>query len=532
MYHQIKALRRQYSLRDCADRLGISVNTVSKYDQMSLEEASCYFAQGQRVSQFDEARAFIIEELSRFPRLKAPKLLRKIRERYPSITAKERALRAYIAPLRQAINEGSDKKIRYYEPVLDMQPGRQVQVDIGEEWVERERADCLPRPSGVKSESGPKVGGRFKVYFASFVFSYSRKKYAIFQGRPFDTESFINAHISAFFYFGGIAREYVYDQTKLVVINERYREVWFNERFYQFALKCGFSIRVCEGYDPESKGKVENAIRYTKGDFLYGDYFENVEAVNKAALVWLEEVANHRPHSVTGRSPQEMFEEEQPHLSPLPEELCKRPCRQADKTGLISFEGNKYSVPFQYQRQQVWVEKNKKQLIIRDRLSGEELARHSLVNGHGQIVKNNNHYRDYRQSLEELSKKAGQLFERLDDSKTLILRLKADNPAIARDQLRGLMKLWQKYPEEIWQESFPLILQLPQLRVSLIEAVLQNCQLRRRVTVVEMGYPTACGGASSLDRSLDVYMLTCGESHPGKPGQAGGRGGNGSCLNP
>ncbi|TVM01579.1 MAG: transposase, partial [Candidatus Brocadia sp. WS118] len=63
VYHQIKALRRQYSLRDCADRLGISVNTVSKYDQMSLEEASCYFAQGQRVSQFDEARAFIIEEL-------------------------------------------------------------------------------------------------------------------------------------------------------------------------------------------------------------------------------------------------------------------------------------------------------------------------------------------------------------------------------------------------------------------------------------------------------------------------------------
>lgn len=363
--------------------------------------------------------------------------------------------------------------------------------------------------------------GRFKVYFASFVFSYSRKKYAIFQGRPFDTESFINAHISAFDYFGGIAREYVYDQTKLVVINERYREVWFNERFYQFALKCGFSVRVCEGYDPESKGKVENAIRYTKGDFLYGDYFENIEALNKAAFVWLEEVANRRPHSVTGRAPQEMFEEEQPHLGPLPEDLRKRPCRQADKTGLISFEGNKYSVPFQYQRQQVWVEKNEKQLLIRDRLSGQELARHSLLNGRGQIVKNNNHYRDYRQSLEELSKEAEQLFARLDNSKTLILRLKADNPAIARDQLRGLMKLRQKYLEEIWQESFSLILQLPQLRVSLIEAVLQNCQLRRRVTAVEMGYPTACGGVSSLDRSLDVYMLTCGESHASHK-QAGG----------
>jgi transposase len=502
VYHQIKALRRQYSLRGCARLLGISVNTVIKYDQMSLEEASSYFSQNQRGSQFDEARTFIIEELIRFPRIKAPKLLRKIRARYPSITAKERALRAYIAPFRQAISEGQDKKIRYYEPVLDMEPGVQVQVDIGEEWVEREGAGSLSAP--MKSGAG-----RFKVYFVSFVFSYSRKKYAIFQGRPFDTESFINAHISAFRYFDGIAREYVYDQTKLVVINERYREVWFNERFYQFALKCGFSVRVCEGYDPESKGKVENAIRYTKGDFLYGDYFENVEAVNKAVLVWLDEVANHRQHSVTGRSPQEMFEEERPLLRPLPEDLQERPCRRADKTGLISFEGNKYSVPFQYQRQQVWVEKNEKQLIIRDRLSGEELARHLLVNGRGQIVKNNNHYRDYRQSLEELSKEAEQLFERLDDSRILILRLKADNPAIARDQLRGLIRLGKKYLEEIWQESFPLILQLPQLRVSLIEAVLQNCQLRRRATVVEMGYSTSCGGASPLDRSLDVYMLTC-----------------------
>jgi hypothetical protein len=29
---------------------------------------------------------------------------------------KERVLRAYIAPLRKAISEGQDKKIRYYEP--------------------------------------------------------------------------------------------------------------------------------------------------------------------------------------------------------------------------------------------------------------------------------------------------------------------------------------------------------------------------------------------------------------------------------
>jgi transposase len=215
VYHQIKALCQQYSYRDCACRLGISVNTVQKYAQTSMEEASSYFEGIKRPSQFDEAREFIIDQLTRFPKIRAPKLLRKIRERYPSITAKERALRNYITPLREAVCEATAENIRYYEPVLDMEPGRQVQVDIGEEWVCRDEN-----------------GGRFKSYFVSFVFSYSRKKYATFRGRFYDTESFIDAHIAAFRYFGGIAEEYVYDQTKLVVINERYREVWFNRDFY------------------------------------------------------------------------------------------------------------------------------------------------------------------------------------------------------------------------------------------------------------------------------------------------------------
>ena len=270
VYHQIKALCEQYSYRECARRLGISVNTVQKYAQMSMEEAAAYFKESRRGSQFDEARGFIVDELRRFPMLKSPKLLRKIRVKYPHITAKQRALRAYLVALRKQLLDADPGSIRYHEPILDMQPGVQVQVDIGEKWVLRN-----------------KDGSRFKVWFLSFVFSYSRNIYAIFQGKVYDTDSFIDAHIAAFRYFGGIAEEYVYDQTKLVVINERFREVWLNKRFHDFAVQCGFRVHVCEGYDPQSKGKVENSIRYIKGDFLYGDYFENVAAVNKAALNWL-----------------------------------------------------------------------------------------------------------------------------------------------------------------------------------------------------------------------------------------------------
>ena len=51
-------------------------------------------------------------------------------------------------------------------------------------------------------------------------------------------------------------QECVYDQTKLVVIHEIFRELGLNQRFHQYATGAGFHIRACEGYDPESKGMI------------------------------------------------------------------------------------------------------------------------------------------------------------------------------------------------------------------------------------------------------------------------------------
>src|SRR5690625_6621569 len=73
-------------------------------------------------------------------------------------------------------------------------------------------------------------------------------------------------HDDAVRYIGGLPEEYLYDQTKLVVINERYRELELNQQFAQFATSAGFNIRVCEGYDPESKGKVEAGVKYFRSE--------------------------------------------------------------------------------------------------------------------------------------------------------------------------------------------------------------------------------------------------------------------------
>lgn len=501
VYHQIKSLSKKNSLRDCARQLGISVNTVRKYAGMELQEASAYLERVKRSSQYDIAREFILEYLDRFPEIKATKLLRKVKEKYPQITGQARGFRKYLAPLRGAVQSG---EFRHYAPVLDMQPGVQVQVDIGEDRV------CRPAPS-----AGDASSEHFKAYFVSFVFSYSRQGFVTFRGRCYDTESFIAAHLEAFAFFGGIAEEYVYDQSRLVVIEERYREVFFNERFHQFALKYGFRIRVCEGYDPQSKGKVERFIGYVKQDFLYGDYFADIASLNAASRSWLDEIANVRIHSITGRRPAEMFVEEQLLLRPFENPETARSTRLADKTGLISYRGNKYSVPHTYQRCHVEVrEKDGKLIICEAGLpdfgqagQDKEIARHPLAKGQGNILKNNNHYRDYRKSIEELSRQAAAMFESSVHREELIERIKADNPAIARDQLRGLMKLRKQFGKEIWEAAIETILNLPILRATVIESILILYRDRHKAARIDATlHDVTVSETSALDRDIKIYM--------------------------
>ena len=196
VYHKIKSTIENKTVRETAKIAEVSPNTVQKYAKMSLEEANTFFPNSKRYSQFDIALKEIEELLSAHPQMKAPKVLRKIQCKYPEISCKERALRNYIKPIREKYK---NSKIRYYHPVIENKEKCQVQVDPGEFTVKQD-----------------KFGKKFKVYFVVFIFSYSRMMFVSYQERPYKTEDFIKAHLEAFQYFGGIAKEFVYDQTKLV----------------------------------------------------------------------------------------------------------------------------------------------------------------------------------------------------------------------------------------------------------------------------------------------------------------------------
>ena len=104
--------------------------------------------------------------------------------------------------------------------------------------------------------------GKTKVRFAVFVLSHSRYKFAYFQSRPFHTVDLITAMTVCFRYFDGMRDEIVVDQDSIVCVSENSGDIILTYEFEKFRQQCGFKVYMCRAADPESKGMVENAVRY------------------------------------------------------------------------------------------------------------------------------------------------------------------------------------------------------------------------------------------------------------------------------
>jgi transposase len=458
MIHKIKALYdggKGLSIRQISKELNISRNTVKKYLRLTETEIAKKQDNRERSKHLDNWRTYIVHLLQSYPRLSAHKIYLKLRDQLPELDISERTVRRYASGLKQQITA---KQKRYYEPVIDMVAGVQCQVDGGE------------------LNNVLIAGTERKIYFLVFVLSYSRFMHVALSDKPINTNNFIRMHNEAFCCFGGMPQECVYDQTKLVVIKEIFREINYNQQFYQYASTIGLNIHVCKGYDPESKGKVEAGVKYVKNNFFYGEEFASLEDLQQQLSNWLINTANQRIHGATKHIPAEVYDLEEkqqmrPYLSWLPpgtDEL-----RKADKTGLISYQSNKYSVPMAYQRCNVFIVAEAGQLIIGDLDTGEVIARHIIHGGKGKIIKNSNHYRDYSLEMKTNEQEIQNMIG-FDLGISLCALIKKSLPKIYRDQLAGVKKILKSTTKN--EKILKKLVQKPRLTACMLKDYLEAYQ--------------------------------------------------------
>lgn len=220
--------------------------------------------------------------------------------------------------------------VRQHMMVPELDYGKQAQVDFGEYNM-------------TDTE-----GHRKKVYFFAMVLSRSRHKYVFHSVVPFTSKTMVEAHERAFAYFEGYPNEVVYDQDKLMLVNENLGELLLTEVFRSYHHQRGFQLYFCRKNDPQSKGKIENVIKYIKYNFLRGRVFYDIHTLISQGLDWLSRTANAKEHSSTRKVPCLEWELEKPHLNPLNYTLMLEQERipyKVRKNNTVSYQGNYYALP-------------------------------------------------------------------------------------------------------------------------------------------------------------------------------------------
>jgi len=311
----------------------------------------------------------------------------------------------YASYLEQRMAEGVLNARKLYGEILAQgYPGKESKV---REFVHERRPDKEPMGT-VRFETAPGEQGQvdwgsfgfithqgrtYRLYAFVMTLGWSRACYLRFTISA-DTTWFIRCHLHAFTYLGGVPRRLLYDNLKSVVLwRDAEDVVHWNPRFLDFADVAGFSPQACKPRRPQTKGKVENGVKYVRGNFWRGLHFRDLDDLNAQALSWLN--ANPRVHGTTGEVPftRLRLEELQPADKALTYDTSVLTTRRSSKDCFISYGGNLYSVPAAYARKTLQVKITEAEELVICSEVGHELARHRVLFGRQERSVQAEHYR-------------------------------------------------------------------------------------------------------------------------------------------
>ena len=168
------------------------------------------------------------------------------------------------------------------------------------------------------------------------VLSYSRKGYSEAVMRQ-DTESFLRCLENALRHFGGVPLLLNVDNLKAAVLKADWFDPQINPKLADFCRHYHIHVMPCRPRMPQHKGKVERGVSYVRGNALKGRRFKSLAEENAFLSQWEENVADKRIHGTTCKQVAARFEEERPHLQPLPASLfpCYQEARRTREPGQL-----------------------------------------------------------------------------------------------------------------------------------------------------------------------------------------------------
>ncbi len=438
MYNKIKNLFQDGLSKSAMSRqTGYDRKTIRKYLSMTEDELDVMLEQiKHRAYKLAPYEEFVHQRITKYEHCTSAQVEDWLKEIYPDLPqVTPRTVFAFVKWVRLKYDLPRPKTLpRQCEPVEELPYGEQAQVDFGQQY----------------QYNGE--GKRVRVYFMIMVLSRSRQKHIWFTDQPVTTKFVIETHEKAFAYFGGITRIIVYDQDCTILKDENHGSLIYTDDFARYLQQRGFSVFMCHKADPQTKGKVENGVKFVKGNFLNGRPYVNLNLLNEEGQSWLNRTGNAKVHETTFLVPESEWLIEKEYLNPfqplpLTPDIGKPYGVRPDN--VVRFRSNRYTLPtgsYLGPKTQVRLRIEGSNLLVHT-MEGRLLATHELSHEKGKLVANNNHRRDTTAKLDVLQAELHTLFSNTEQSGIYLNEIRKRFPRYARDQFAQIKKTITDQPE-------------------------------------------------------------------------------------
>ncbi|MBM3992494.1 MAG: IS21 family transposase, partial [Planctomycetes bacterium] len=292
----VERTKRGDTRRAVARALGVSRNTVrailAAHEVAREEPQSAIIVtpkRAPRASKVDPFRPRVLELLGKFPDITAQRVL--------EVTTDEGFGGGYTAV---------KKLLRVLRP-----PARPTPSLVTPEYGPGEMAESDWSPYEVRFTSGKTM---IVQAFSYVLVSSKRKSFRLYSSN--DLHALMDGHERAFVRFGGCAHTCKFDSQKPVVLRWEGQQPIYNPRFLAFSSHYEFRPLAVRRRHPNDKPRTERSFWEVERSFLNGREFRDLDDMRAQLDDWIDRIVDHR--KLAKRTALERFEEERPHLVPLP----------------------------------------------------------------------------------------------------------------------------------------------------------------------------------------------------------------------
>lgn len=204
-----------------------------------------------------------------------------------------------------------------------------------------------------------------------FVATLGDSSYPYVEALPDEkSDKWLQAHVNALMYYGGIPRVVVPDNCKTAITKPNYYDPAVNRSYWDFAQHYQVAILPARVRAPRDKASVESSIGWLETwllEWLRGKQFFSFSALNVEVRHRLKTLADRSFKKRTG-SRQSVFEEiDKPALRPLPYQQYEYSDYVVSRTPAdyhVEYDSFYYSVPHELYKQPVTIKATTKTIEI------------------------------------------------------------------------------------------------------------------------------------------------------------------------